>query len=375
MSNIVHAGFLINVPAHGNRGAREALRRQPFWWSGLIPQFMAEAVCAVSPDSVCYFGPAPEITCYDGTIVIVHVLAVPATTTALLSPRHPFHKLMTKRLADSCERLLKLSGEDLKVLGLGAATAIAGDHGVQVFKANQRLPRPIPIITNGNTITAGLSVEIGCESYTHHTSIGLKEIGIAGGFGSVGSRVATTAARAMGVKRVIIVTRHEQGNHDQRLAKLREECPQTQFVTGSLQEVMSCNLSFLAASETEPLPINPDWLPKAAVVIDIGKPLNTSPNLARQRPDVFIVDGSLAKLPLGTDWSSHCARMALPKNGVFGCLAETITLARLYANGELDDHVNKRTFIGRPDGEMAQRMVIEASITGLKPLILPAHRR
>lgn len=370
----INAGFFINIPAKGNHGAWEALRRQPNFLAHLVPQEMAEWAASKMTKRQCYFGPAPVITTPDGVEIVVHIFGIPATSSALLEKDHPYHRQMIKQLLEAPATLSQLSGTRIDVLGLGAATAIAAGHGNEVYKACQQLSNAVSIVTNGNTITAGLSVEIADKAIAQQaTTVG--SIGVVGGFGSVGSRVVILATERFQPKRVTIKTREEGPSHHRDLVAFQEQFPATDFVlTEDLKEAVGCPLSFLATSSVEPLDISPDWLPKNAVVIDIGKPLNTAPSLARQRPDVQIVDGSLASLPIGTDWQIPCGRMALPENAVFGCLAETITLSWMLAKGELNSEIGKKTFIGKPDLNQAHVMMDNVAQAGLIPTVHLAHR-
>jgi predicted amino acid dehydrogenase len=370
----INAGFFINIPAKGNHGAWEALRRQPNILAQLVPQGQAEWAASMMTDRQCYFGPAPVITTPDGTEIVVHIFGIPATSSALLDKNHRYHRRMTERLLQAPETLVRLAGVKIDVLGLGAATAIALTHGKEIHEASQRLNNPIGIVTNGNTITAGLSVEIASKAILQREVI-VKSVGVVGGFGSVGSRVVTLATERFQPEQVVIKTREDGRNHHRELVAFQQQFPETDFILErDLKRAVACPLSFLASSSVEPLDIDPAWLPRQAVVIDIGKPLNTAPGLARQMPDAAIIDGSLATLPKGSSWQTLCQRMALPNNTVFGCLAETITLAWMFAKGELDDEIGKRTFIGRPDLNQAHVMMEKVAEAGLVPAVHNAHR-
>jgi predicted amino acid dehydrogenase len=369
-----HIGFLINIPAKGGHGAKEALKLRNGLLGRVIREDTAEQFAIGLKPSQCYFGPSPVITCSDGVEIVVHILGVPATSAALLDQKHPLHHLAIDRLLAAPEELRKLAKTSLSVLGLGAATAIVAGHGRSVFQQARSLPDPYLVVTSGNTVTSGLSVEI-AKKVVEQARISYPfSIGVLGGFGSTGSRVVTMAAEAFKPQRIVITTGTSEQDHSKELSRYRECHPHTEFVVGDLCQAVGCRLSFLATSSVSALAINPNWVARNAIMIDIGKPLNTELSLALARPDVTIVDGSLALLPEGTNWNDLCRQMSLVANTVFGCLAETIFLGHEEAVGKLLDFHGKTTFIGRPDGELARSMVDGLKKIGLNPHVVPAHR-
>lgn len=366
---MIHAGFLLNIPAKGNRGAKEALRRQPNWLGKLVPERFAERVAMKLPPRSCYFRPK-LIKFADGVEVQVHILGIPATSAALIDQDHRFYKEANQRLIAGPSVLREIAGTDISVLGLGAATAIAGRHGDRIYK---QYKGEIPVVTNGNTITAALAVEIGKKAHWLISGDRCRHIGVVGGFGSVGSRIVSMAIEQFRPESVLIATGHDR-NHDKQLQAVRGRYPDTDIDIVSLRAVVAFPLVFLTTSSVEALEIETRWPAKNAIWLDVGKPLNTSPELLRARQDLVVIDGSLALLPDGTDWVKPCYRMGLPPNTVFGCLAETITLAHLYASGRLSDQIGKSTFIGKPDERLVHRMVGEMTAIGLSPAVISAHR-
>lgn len=364
MQKIIHALFLLNLPAHGNAGAHRSLQLQPFPFTKLVPTWAAELVASKLPSSSCYFV-APDME-LDGVNIRVHFLGIPYTSTALLNPEHRYHTSAKQRLSSAISDAITVAGVQFSVIGLGAATAIALGHGRTLFRQSHKLG--VPLITSGNTITAALAVEI-ARTLVQSREIVPDTISVVGGFGSVGSRVVEYAAQEFRPDRIKIVAR-SGGN----LTKLQATAPNSQLTLCNLDEASQCPLMFCASSGTEYLDIDPDNIPKWSIIVDIGKPSNTNPMLAKQRPDVYIADGSLAKLPQKAEWAKICHRLGLPYNVVFGCLAETIVLGTLYEKGALCEHYGKSTFIGNPDQAITELVMEQLWRNGMKPFVTPAHR-
>lgn len=372
----VTAGMLINAPADSGRGARNALRLQPFPWgtlANLIPTHLAEDAMRRLPDFLLDYGKLPIITCPDNVEIEVVILSVPFTSRALLDPAHRYHKQANERLLSAPKLLVKNHPEidQISVLGLGAATAIAGGHGREIHRRYGYKFGNFPIVTSGNTITAGLAVLIASQVTKKKR---IRSIGIFGSTGSVGSRVLDLAVEEFEPDVVYLYYNPDSTqNHDRNLEQIRQEFPNIQFFRGSMKETVACQLVFMASSSTVPFDIVPSWPISGGVIIDIGRPLNTPPRLKIQRPDLSIIDGSLASLPKGTNWQQPCQRMGLSPNTVFGCLAETIVLAHQYRLGNLSTEAGSTTFIGRPDATQAKIMISWLKQTGLAPVVAPAH--
>lgn len=368
---MVHIGFLINIPAKGNTGAKEALR----YWNALglfVPEAVAEQTALGLSARQCYA--KASVTCADGTEITVHILGVPATSGALLDQEHPLHRVAVERLLAAPEKIRKLAKTDLAVLGLGAATAIAAGHGRQLHNRATSLQHPIGIVTAGNTITAGLSVEIAAAALTERGVHYPVTLGVLGGFGSTGSRVVTLATEQFRPTSVVVTGRPGR-DHSRGIEELQQRFPETKFSLGTLKEAVATTVAFLATSSVEALPIEPDWIAHNAILVDIGKPLNTEPSLCYARPDVTILDGSLAQLPHGNDWRDLCRRMKLPPNTVFGCLAETIYLGwKVATDATMRRYFGQTTFIGRPESAVAQAMMAELPRVGLRPALHRAHQ-
>ncbi len=78
-----------------------------------------------------------------------------------------------------------------------------------------------------------------------------------------------------------------------------------------------------ATSSVEEL-VNPEWVTPGAIICDISKPSNVSPELQKLRPDVLVIDGGVVALPgrpsLG--WN-----FGFEPGLAYACMAETMMLA------------------------------------------------
>jgi acetylornithine/succinyldiaminopimelate/putrescine aminotransferase/acyl-CoA synthetase (AMP-forming)/AMP-acid ligase II/predicted amino acid dehydrogenase len=70
--------------------------------------------------------------------------------------------------------------------------------------------------------------------------------------------------------------------------------------------------------------VGPEHLRPGAIACDVARPLNVSPAVARERPDVLVLEGGLVEVPGGIDlgWD-----FGLPPGTAFACMCEPMLLA------------------------------------------------
>jgi len=106
---------------------------------------------------------------------------------------------------------------------------------------------------------------------------------------------------------------------------LRAELGTDRFIriSGNLEEIRQFPLVVTAANEARPF-IQPGHLRKDAVVCDIAVPMNTTPQVFLERPDVLVIQGGIVKLPFGEDLRIRA--LPLKAGTAFACMAETMLL-------------------------------------------------
>ncbi len=211
-----------------------------------------------------------------------------------------------------------------QVAGLGAFTAVVGDAGVTI---NARSPIPV---TTGNSLTIAAGVEslfrgageMGIDS-ARSTAV------VIGATGSIGSACARMIAPR--VERLVLVARNET-----RLRKFHDEVAGTlrcasEYTTDISSAVRRAQLILTATTSTQDV-IEPAELRTGAVVCELSLPHDVGRRVARERPDVLVIEGGNMVVPgnprfervrePGTEFDLN-----LPARTALACMAETMILA------------------------------------------------
>ncbi len=105
------------------------------------------------------------------------------------------------------------------------------------------------------------------------------------------------------------------------------------LVADERADLTAASVVVAATSSTHAL-VTPAQLARGAIVCDVSRPSNLSPDLATERPDVLALDGGGVALPRGCDLG---VGFGLAPGLLYACMAETALLAldRRYRNGSL----------------------------------------
>lgn len=308
--------------------------------------------------------------------------------------------LTPKKAIEELEKALKLAVErGARLVGLGAYTSVVSRGGT-LLKG-----RFLPLTTgNSYTVVSGAeAVKLAARQLS--VDLGKNTAVVIGATGSIGRALATLLAEDM--QRIILVgnPRHPQAS----LRRLRivetDIClylanrARAGFVTaaGSLEERLfqmdlpsfdkpredwlpvieelekedrlmitnDINLALpqaqvviTATSSVEEL-VNPEWVAPGAIICDISKPSNVSPDMQELRPDVLVIDGGVVAVPgrpsLG--WN-----FGFEPGLAYACMAETMMLAlehhytdmSLGADLRLDNMLYLRQLAAKHGFELAQ---------------------
>jgi len=231
--------------------------------------------------------------------------------TARQALRLPTRTLYTK--ITHAGRLAQKLGAD--VLGLGAFTSVVGDGGVTVA---QRLGMPV---TTGRSLTVASSVEA-LEEGARCRGAGLESAAVAvvGATGSIGLACAELLAPSVG--ELILVGRDASRLAGARAlaeyAGARRVC-----VSERIERVLGADLVLSTTNSARPI-ILPQHLKQNAVVCDVALPPDVSPRVARERPDVLVIEGGVMDVPGEVDFGFD---FGLPPGKAYACMAETMVLA------------------------------------------------
>ncbi|HEU4547169.1 MAG TPA: NAD(P)H-binding protein [Microlunatus sp.] len=266
-----------------------------------------------------------------GPDLLGHVLVVPVGARQLLTEDR---RWVLGKIEQAVDRAVELGAS---VVGLGALTAPATAGGRLLRE------RPGVTLTTGNAFTAHLTVEA-LRRLVPVAPGG--HIAVVGATGSVGSCVVRLLADEPIGTELTLVAREPK-----RLASLAHEVAATLTSRGrpmavhtarTVAAVREADLVLVLTSASDAL-LRGEHLKPGAVVLDDTQPRNTDPALARERPDVLVVDGGIAEIP-GIDVRGD---IGLPRGLAYACLCETMLMA-------LDGH--RAHAVGAADVGHARRM-------------------
>lgn len=218
-----------------------------------------------------------------------------------------------------------------KIVGLGAHTSpatLGGDLLVGKAGSTRRKELEGIGITNGNALTAAMSVEaINQASEILGLSPKDTTVGVVGASGSVGSAASrllvedgyNTILNGRALPKLETVFKDISGNINVNLS-------------ANLMDMKNCDIILVETSSTQAT-IGPEHILPGTIIFDGTQPKNISVEMGEtmQNNGSVVVDGGFAYIPgykCGFD-------LRLPENVSFACLTETMLLAM---EGRFDDY-------------------------------------
>ena len=311
-------------------------------WKNMLGPFVASRTKITSPAGQKAYG---------------EFIALPHTTEDFLEmPRKKSIKEVKKALGLAEKR-------GAKIVGLGAYTAVVTRAGLYVKKED------IPV-TTGNSYTVVAAVQAVSRALSQlNIKAENSTAAIVGAAGSIGGGAAQLVARSFA--RLILIGNPE--HKDSSIKRLTEKAADIyqhlseliesnhQFKPGSLgyrlkneprlPDARADRAKFIKFAEQDEAPITittkiENFLPEAdvticatnsieelitpanvkkgAVICDISRPKNVSPEINEKRPDVLVIDGGIISVPgrpsMGWDFGFE-------QGLVYACMAETMMLA------------------------------------------------
>ncbi len=253
------------------------------------------------------------------------VIVLPLSPRQLLGEDRAF----VKRRIDEGIDFAVSRGADL--IGLGALTAPATAGGA-------RLRRRTDVgITNGNAFTAAVTARaaVALASGLGRSPV----IALVGATGSVGAAVTRVLADADVAAELLLIARSRT-----TLDALAKDLGPRVTTSLDVRDCRRADIVVLMTSATDSV-LGPEHLKQGAIVLDDTQPRNTTPGLARDRPDVTLLDGGLVLTP---GLTRRGRSIGIDAGSSFACLAETALLA-------LDGHREHGT-IGRPTPGQVEHM-------------------
>ena len=203
------------------------------------------------------------------------------------------------------------------ILGLGAFTSVVGDGGITIA---DRLPIAV---TTGNSYTVATAIEAAVTA-NHLLGRNVEDsvVAVVGATGSIGR----TCAMVLGpdAQSVTLVGRSES-----KLAAVAQEVRASgaRQVTTSTDVKSALKVADIVVTVTSAVEavILPEDLKSGAVVCDVARPRDVSVRVARERPDVLVIEGGVVKVP-GRNVDLNFS-FGFESGTAYACMSETMMLA------------------------------------------------
>ena len=236
-------------------------------------------------------------------------------------------KVVRKRILDTI--LFAQNKLGIEVIGLGALTTSLTDGGKWLI--NQ--PEIKLAITHGDTYGVAVAEE-GIEKILNIFNFEKEKnkIAIVGAFGLLGRAIVKFLAQK-GYSLILIEKTEEKVNLiKEKLREINLE-NKTSLVSTNLKDIFPADLVITVTFHPSAL-LQSEYLKSGVIIYDIAQPMNVSPELIKERPDIIKIDGAYVDIngiDLGFD-------MGPPKGTTFACLVETIMMT---LEGDKNHHVGE----------------------------------
>ncbi|ABZ83907.1 conserved hypothetical protein [Heliomicrobium modesticaldum Ice1] len=237
-------------------------------------------------------------------------IACPLTTRQMLSL--PEETVLAK-VEKACRKAVDLGAQ---IIGLGAYTSIIGDGGVTLAK---RLPVPV---TTGNSYTVATALEatrLAAERLGYKLDrAAVVVVGATGSIGAVCSRLLAREASDL----TLVARRLDR--LDRLAYRILHETGLSVGVTTDMAGALRRADIVVAVSSAADAIIEPEHLKAGSLVCDVARPRDVSRRVAKERPDVLLIEGGVVKVPGDVNFGFN---FGFPPGLAYACMAETMILA------------------------------------------------
>lgn len=228
-----------------------------------------------------------------------------------LTPAQMVRKLPLNFVYDRiCEAVELARREGARIVGLGAFTSVVGDGGVTIAR------RSSVAITTGNSYTVATAIEGTLEACER---VGIQpersKLAVVGATGSIGKTCAIVLSERFGG--LVLV-----GRDQARTEALADTLPGSEATT-SVDRLKECD-AVLTVTSADSAVIQPEHLKSGSVVCDVARPRDVSVRVARERPDVLVIEGGVVAVPGEVDFGFN---FGFPPKTAYACMSETMILA------------------------------------------------
>ena len=229
-------------------------------------------------------------------------------------PLTPHQVLKTVAIEKVYERIVQCTEvaaeAGAQLIGLGAFSAVVGDGGLTVAKRS-----PIGV-TTGNSYTVATAIQ-GTLKACHLLEVDLPNstLAVVGATGSIGKTCARILGREFGS--ILLV-----GRDLERTQEVAKEIPNA-TASNSVKSILAAD-AVITVTSSETAVVLPEHLKAGAIVCDVARPRDVSIRVAKQRPDVLVIEGGVVKVPGDVKFRFD---FDFPAQTAYACMSETMILA------------------------------------------------
>jgi len=207
-----------------------------------------------------------------------------------------------------CADLAAEQGASL--IGLGAFSSVVGDGGVTVASRSKIG------VTTGNSYTVATAIRGTLRALELlETDNSNSTLAVVGATGSIGRTCAKVLSREFG--RVILI-----GRDLERTQAVAAEIPNAEAST-FVGDIKAADAIVTVSSAGKEL-ILPEHLKPGCVVCDVARPRDVSGRVAKERPDVLVIEGGVVSVPGNVEFGFN---FGFPPHTAYACMSETMILA------------------------------------------------
>lgn len=221
-------------------------------------------------------------------------------------------KVVYKKIIQTGQLAEKLGA---KILGLGAFTSVVGDGGKTVAsKLN------IPV-TTGDSYTIAQAVRaVQKAADIMKNPLPKATVAVVGATGAIGSICAEMLGKESG--HMVLIGRRQE-KLQEVAARVHQNGCRRVTISDDINMLQKAHYVVTVTSAVDTI-IEPGHLRSGAVVCDVARPRDVSVQVAKQRPDVLVIEGGMVKVPGDVDFGFN---FGLPPKMAYACMAETMALA------------------------------------------------
>jgi len=201
-----------------------------------------------------------------------------------------------------------------KIVGLGAMTSVVGDAGITVDQSVDIA------VTTGNSYTVWTAVEGAKRAASLLGSdVGTAKVAVMGATGSIGQVCVRLMAEE--APSVTLIGRNEPRLEE--IAASVDGQAEITYTTDPAAGLREADIVITVTSAVDTV-VPGEALKPGAVVCDVARPRDVSKKVAKERPDVLVIEGGAVEIPGDVDFHFN---FGFPPKTAYACMAETMILA------------------------------------------------